>query len=201
MRAITLVSNMEHVRAFFAHPVIAGVLAIVVAAGLLALLSRIYVLPVSAWALLALALALVMIVIAATGRYLRSRHELQVPLIAVGRGLFARNLDYRPIANFQGGFRDVMWRFHGRVIDGSELRAEPDLDPDTIEVESPPLCPRCQTGLLERSGRIRRFVWSCVGCGWRKGSSERFSTVAPQAELYFQGRWRRELAGRGVLRR
>ncbi|HAC45965.1 MAG TPA: hypothetical protein DCF65_07840 [Chloroflexi bacterium] len=201
---------MARIRALLAHPFVAGVLALVVGTGLIALWSRVSTgsfthlfgtIPLIGWALLGLALVLAVIVAAATGRYLQGRHEPQATLVAVGRGLFARSLDYRPIANFQGGFRDVMWRYHGRAIDGSELQPQPDLDPDTIEVESPPLCPRCQTGLLERPGRLRRFVWSCVGCGWRKGSSERFSTVVPQAELFFQGRWRRDLAARGVTHR
>jgi hypothetical protein len=192
---------VSQVRALIAHPLVAGVLAIVIAAGLLALVAHVWELPLWAWALFWLALFLVVIVIATSGRLLRGRREVQVPLVAVGRGLFSRSLDYRPIANFQGGFRDVMWRYHGRAIDGSELQATPDVDPDTIEVESPPLCPRCQTGLLERPGKLRRLVWNCVGCGWRKGSNERFSAVIPQAELYFQGNWRRDLGARGVTHR
>jgi hypothetical protein len=100
-------------------------------------------------------------------------------------------------ATYVGGFRDVLWQYRGRVIEGSGSEDRPDVSPNSIEVESPPLCPKCLTALVEAKG-LFRDSWRCVGCGWRRGSGERFATVAPLAAIYLQGRWRRELHDRGA---
>jgi hypothetical protein len=187
-----------------------GVLAILVGAGVLAVWSRLAtgsftrilgIIPMWGWVLLALAIALVAIVGVSTSRYRGSGGAApQGPLILVGRTTVGGSLaDRVRIAKFEGGFRDVIWQYRGREIEGSRSEARPDIDPDTIEVEVPPLCPRCQTGLLEGTTLVlRRLVWRCVECHWQRGSRERFAMVAGQAELYFQAKWRRDLHDRGI---
>jgi hypothetical protein len=213
MRSATLVLEMPQVRRFVAQLVV-GVLAIVVGAGVLAVLSRLAtgsftrifgIISIWGWGLLVLAIALVAIVGVATSRYRGSGGAApQGPVILVGRTTVGGSFgDQRArIANFEGGFRDVIWKYRGREIEASGSEARPDIDPDSIEVEVPPLCPRCQAGLLEEMTMVlRRLVWRCVACHWQRGSRERFATVAAQAELYFQGKWRRDLHDRGTTRR
>ncbi|HAC46937.1 MAG TPA: hypothetical protein DCF65_12860 [Chloroflexi bacterium] len=212
MRSARLVFGMPQVRALVAQLGV-GVLAIVVGAGVLAVWSRLAtgsftrifgIIPMWSWVLLVLAAALVAIVGVATSRYRGSGGAApQGPLILVGRTTVGgSSADQARIANFEGGFRDVIWQYRGREIEGSGSEARPDIDPDSIEVELPPLCPRCQTGLLEGTTMVlRRLVWRCVACHWQRGSRERFATVAAQAELHFQGNWRRDLQDRGRTRR
>jgi hypothetical protein len=204
---------MPKVRALVAQLVV-GVLAIVVGAGVLAVWSRLAtgsfmrifgIIPMWGWVLLVLAIALVTIVGVATSRYRGGGGAApQGPLILMGRTTVGGSLadDRLRIAKFEGGFRDVIWQYRGREIEGSGSEARPDIDPDSIEVEVPPLCPRCQTGLLEgRTLVLRGLVWRCVECHWQRGSRDRFATVAAQAELYFQDKWRRDLHDRGTTRR
>jgi hypothetical protein len=204
---------MPQVRALVAQLGV-GVLAIVVGAGVLAVWSRLAtgrftrifeIISIWGWVLLVLGIALVAIVGVSTSRYRGSGGAApQGPLILVGRTTVGGSLaDHQArIAKFEGGFRDVIWQYRGREIEGSGSETRPDIDPDSIEVEVPPLCPRCQTGLLEGTTMVlRRVVWRCVECHWQQGSRERFATVAAQAELYFQAKWRRDLNERGATRR
>jgi hypothetical protein len=200
---------VARLRALLVHPVVAGVLALAIFATLVSLWSRLstgsftrlfVVVPLWGWALVTLFAFLafaVAIVLARVRRRAPPRSNVFVDRIRVG-GAFD---DYTSRwAVFTGGFRDVMWRYKGRAIEGSGSEDKPDVDPDSIEVESPPLCPKCLTGLVEVRGLVRDS-WQCVGCGWRRATGERFAEVAPLAELYFQGRWRRDLHERGVTRR
>jgi hypothetical protein len=198
-------------RAFIRHPVVAGILVLIIFSGATALVSMsqtgsytqlFFMIPWWAWAIIALTLGLVSAVIIATRRY-RARSRRSGTTIFVGRvkvgGSFA---DYwARVATFTGGFQDVMWQYRGRAIEGIGSETRPDIDPDSIEVESPPLCPKCLTGLQEKAGVLGGHVWRCVGCGWQRRSREDFASVATEAELYFQGRWRRDLHDRGVIRR
>ena len=192
-----LILGMARLRALLAHPLVAGVLALVIFAAVASFLSwlstgsftRVFAMvPLWGWALVALlaflAFAVVLVVARIRGQGSKSGTSVLVSRIRVG-GAFD---DYTSRwAVFTGPFRDVLWRYRGRAIEGSGSADKPDVDPDSIEVESPPLCPKCLTGLIEAKGMFRDS-WRCVGCGWRRGSSERFATITPLAELYFQGR-------------
>lgn len=202
---------MPQVRALVARLAV-GVLVIVVGAGVLAVWSRLAsgsftrifgIIPMWGWGLLVLAIALIAIVGVTTSRYRGAGGAApQGPLILVERTTVGgSSADRVRIAKFEGGFRDVIWQYRGREIEGSGSEARPDIDPDSIDVEVPPLCPRCQTGLLEGPTLVlRRLVWRCVECHWQRGSRERFATVAAEAERYFQDKWRRELHDRGTTR-
>jgi len=201
---------MARLRALLAHPLVASVLGLVIFAALVSFWSwlstgsftRIFALvPLWGWALIALLVflgfAVVFVIARIRGQGAKSRPSAFAGRIRIG-GTFD---DYTSRwAIFTGGFRDVLWRYKARAIEGSGSVDKPDVDPDSIEVESPPLCPKCLTGLIEAKG-VFRDSWRCVGCGWRRGSGERFATVAPLAELYFQGKWRRDLHVRGITHR
>jgi hypothetical protein len=202
---------MGSLRAFIRHPLASSFLALVIFAICAAVVSRVFtgsftrlflVVPWWAWTIVILALGLVGVLIVATTRYRVSSRRSATSAVAAWINVGGSFADYRArIATLAGRYHNVDWQYRGRAIEGVGSETQPEIDPDSIEVVSPPLCPNCKTGLQEKPGLVGGHIWRCVGCGWRKRSSENFTTVATQAELYFQGRWRKDLLDRGVFHR
>ena len=106
-----------------------------------------------------------------------------------------------PVAQFSGSFDGVVWAYRGVILGPPPNHGDPqpDIEPSTLEVDLPPRCPICGTDIEE--GRFSRlYRWKCVGCGWRKLKRRSYYDLADTAQRFFQGRWRGELAKKGVLR-
>ncbi|EST53863.1 hypothetical protein T458_18865 [Brevibacillus panacihumi W25] len=78
----------------------------------------------------------------------------------------------------------------------SEETAESSIS--KIDVQSPPLCPKCDTELYEKSdfwgtALWGKYVWYCVGCGFKKRSKEKFYKTVDKVKRIVRGQARREL--------
>ncbi len=146
------------------------------------------------WLLVALSLALLIALV----RFLfPGSSGSSVPLV------LGRHIPYgTPFAQFAGSFEGVVWAYRGVILGSPPINPgdpPPDIEPSTLEVELPPRCPSCRTD-LEESRFSRFYRWKCVGCGWRKIKLRSYYDLVSSAERFFRGRWRGELAKRGVLR-
>lgn len=56
------------------------------------------------------------------------------------------------------------------------------IDPELIEIDGPPRCPRCKTKLEERQRFWVGYSWSCVSCDFSKKNKDSFYKEADQAK-------------------
>lgn len=58
----------------------------------------------------------------------------------------------------------------------------PALDIERVEVDTPPLCPKCETELEEVDRYFGGYFWTCDRCGRRTKSKESYFREAERAE-------------------
>ncbi len=105
----------------------------------------------------------------------RRREVTSAPAIAVIR----RGLYGWLTSEFE--YASVAWRIHVPVPGPLTTRA--DLEPDTLEVETPPRCPECGVELVEsRRSWVRGRKWSCDGCGFVVNHQSSFYVVRGTVE-------------------
>lgn len=56
------------------------------------------------------------------------------------------------------------------------------LDPDSIIVETPPRCPKCDTKLEEQKRVLKGYKWICAGCGFAARNRDSFYVEAARVE-------------------
>lgn len=62
----------------------------------------------------------------------------------------------------------------------------------SIKVETPPLCPKCETELEESRSFWRGYVWRCVGCGFQKRNRDSYYREAERAEKLARREWEKQ---------
>lgn len=59
---------------------------------------------------------------------------------------------------------------------------EPVLDVDRVEIDTPPLCPACNTELEESERYFGGYTWSCVRCAHKTKAKDSYHREAERAE-------------------
>lgn len=96
-------------------------------------------------------------------------------------------------------YKGVKWR----IRKGSEGPFRRGLEEESIEsilkkidVQTPPLCPVCQTELEEEkdfwgTSLWGKYVWECINCGFKVRSKERFNESVDKVKIIVRGKIRR----------
>ena len=70
---------------------------------------------------------------------------------------------------------------------------EIDFTPSRIKIRTPPRCPQCGTELEQTRSFWGGYVWSCVGCGFKKRSRDSYYRVEERVERLAKREVEREI--------
>ena len=80
-------------------------------------------------------------------------------------------------------YADVVWLVRAHAPNPiADLDRREQVDACTIEVETPPRCPDCETEIEESHSFWGGYVWKCVGCGFKKRSRDSYYDEEERAE-------------------
>lgn len=78
------------------------------------------------------------------------------------------------------GYSGVLWKV--KVHAASPWELNPSIpSPESIEIKTPPLCPKCGTELEQRHGFFGGYRWTCVGCNFNKKNKDSYYREAERA--------------------
>lgn len=69
---------------------------------------------------------------------------------------------------------------------------EENINPDKIEVGTPPRCPKCDTEIEETETFWRKKKWACLRCGFKTKNDMSYCHEAVRAKKIAQSEWRSE---------
>lgn len=78
-------------------------------------------------------------------------------------------------------YKDVIWEIQA-PNEYSWRGSYSDIEPEDIEVKTPPRCPQCKTELEEKRKFWGGYKWECVSCGFTKRNSESWYIEKDRAE-------------------
>ncbi|MFY0544942.1 hypothetical protein [Brevibacillus sp. H7] len=155
-----------------------------------------WVIPMWAWMISAFLLALVGISWLINKRVKSLEEEnSSLPMFAVVRSVRTwTDLGYEEFFGVRWRVRFVSNPYYNRGF--SEETLESSLS--KIDVQSPPLCPHCDTELYEKSDfwgtpLWGKYIWYCVGCGFKVRSKQKFYEAVEKVKRIVKGKARREV--------
>lgn len=89
-------------------------------------------------------------------------------------------------------YRGVLWRILARNPAPWEEIKVRDLCRAGVEIETPPVCPKCKTELEETETFLGRFRWTCVRCGFSAKNKLSYVHEATRAEKLAQSHMQNE---------
>jgi len=87
-------------------------------------------------------------------------------------------------------YAQVIWRV--RAPAPFPWETYPKISPSSIDVETPPRCPRCKTELEELHSFWGGYIWRCVVCMFRKKSRDSYYREADRAEKVARSQWEKQ---------
>jgi ribosomal protein L37AE/L43A len=71
-------------------------------------------------------------------------------------------------------YAGVIWRIKAPAPAPWKYIGEDEINPYSIEAETPPRCPKCETELEQIHRFWGGYLWSCVSCGFKKKNKNSF---------------------------
>jgi hypothetical protein len=93
-------------------------------------------------------------------------------------------------------YAGVKWRI--RAARDSLMRLDPaDVQPEDLDVQTPPRCPKCETEIEQVARFWGGYYWGCVRCGFRRKNRDSYFREMERVEKLARREWEMELAKRG----
>ena len=89
-------------------------------------------------------------------------------------------------------YAGVIWRVQVPAPAPMEAFNPLKIHPSSIEVETPPRCPKCETELEQYHSFWGGYIWRCVGCGFHKRNRDSFYKESERAEKIARREWERQ---------
>jgi len=89
-------------------------------------------------------------------------------------------------------YAGVVWRIRASAPPPWESFNPLRVSPSSIEVETPPRCPECETELEESQRFWGGYIWKCVGCGFLKKNRDSYYKESKRAEKIARRKWEKQ---------
>lgn len=131
--------------------------------------------PLPVWLAIGMVLVAWVVLAFLRGRAVRQRRSGMVgPLVA----LAYQRAEYGTIEH-----AGVKWRVMGPAPTKQLYPSDrTQLDVDLVEIETPPICPKCGTELEQAERYFGGYVWSCVRCGNKTKAKDSYYRESERAE-------------------
>jgi len=117
----------------------------------------------------------------------------QLQELDAGPVLFARSsygFGWIPIGKLN--YAGVVWRVRAPATSSWKHFGHLDISPSSIEVETPPRCPKCETKLEQSHSFWGGYVWRCAECDFQKRNRDSYYRVAERAEKIASRKWEKQ---------
>ncbi|MEN6443077.1 MAG: hypothetical protein ABFC71_04915 [Methanoregula sp.] len=84
-------------------------------------------------------------------------------------------------------YADVIWKIVG--LKEFPWDSRETITPEQIEVEDTPRCPECGTELTQSQTFFKKYLWTCVNCGFKLKNSNGFSVEKESARKKAKRQW------------
>jgi len=143
--------------------------------------------PKTAWIIFGLVIFLWFIIIAIRNR-VKQLQELDTGPVLLARSSYG--FGWIPIG--KRNYAGVVWRVRAPATSPWKHFGHVDISPSSIEVETPPRCPKCETELEQLHSFWGGYIWKCVGCGFQKRNQDSYYKVAKRAEKIARREWEKQ---------
>jgi ribosomal protein L37AE/L43A len=89
-------------------------------------------------------------------------------------------------------YAGVVWRVRAPALATRESFNSSRISPSSIEVETPPRCPKCGTELEESRSFWGGYIWKCVGCGFQKRNRDSYYREKDRVEKIARREWEKQ---------
>jgi ribosomal protein L37AE/L43A len=89
-------------------------------------------------------------------------------------------------------YAGVVWRVRAPAPDPWEPFNPSKISPSSIEVETPPRCPKCETEIEQSHSFWGGYIWRCVSCGFQKRNRDSYYKESERAEKIARREWEKQ---------
>jgi len=89
-------------------------------------------------------------------------------------------------------YAGVLWRIHAPAPSPLESFDPSSISQSSIEVETPPRCPKCETELEQSHNFWGGYIWRCVSCGFQRRNKDSYYQEAERAEKIARREWEKQ---------
>jgi hypothetical protein len=147
------------------------------------LAERIKSLPTRVWIIFALAIVFWFMVLLGLKRAKAIRRRGSVGASVVSVPPFG----WEPVAELNHA--DVLWTVRAPKTPFVRITEESRVDPSRLNIQTPPKCPECKTGLEEVRAFFGGHLWTCIRCGFRKKNKDSYYKEADRALRIARSQW------------
>ena len=139
------------------------------------LADRIKSLPTKVWTIFVLALMLWFLVLLGLmrARTIRRRSSFSASVV------YVPPFGWEPVAELNHG--GVLWTVRAPKTHFVRITEEPRIDPQRLNIQTPPKCPECKTELEEDRAFFGGHLWTCIRCEFRKRNKDDYYKEADRA--------------------
>jgi len=121
------------------------------------------------------------------------RRIRQLQELNAGPGIFAISTPaFGWITIGKLNYAGVVWRIRAPAPTPWESFNPLRISPSSIEVETPPRCPKCETELEQSHSFWGGYIWRCVGCVFLKRNRDSYYKESERAEKIARREWEKQ---------